>query len=363
MVEIDEIYDAAFDRSKFESLLRRMVEGLGAKSGFLAWTDKDGRAGFQVQFGNDPHDLQRYVETYAQHDIMLPILHELPEGLVAPAYDHLQKPDIRESVFYREYLAPQGVVDNLAVNLIKRPGMVASLAIVRTHPAAPFSKDDTARLSALVPHLRRAVFLQSHLIRQANLVSGFRQAANNAGGGLILLDEQLRVLEINPEFEALTGMRVGEQLDRTGSGKNVTAAIRDRTPKMVEVGGDDGAVIRLLCYAQPIERDPYGDLADGPGVAFAVHVAKLDGRRPIAFPLITSLYALTPTERRVLEDAVGAGETVTMGERLGMARATTRTHLHRIYEKTGTSGLPELCLFAHKFVLPHPIEVLNKVPG
>lgn len=354
MIEICEIYDAAFDRSRFADLLRRLVEGLGAKSGFLAWSDHNSRAHFEVQFGNDPEYLRRYVETYGKLDLMLPILHALPEGAATPAYPHLQKPEIRESRFYREYLAPQGIIDNLAVNLIKRPGMIASLAIVRADPADPYSEENVQQLTTLVPHLRRAVFLQSHLIRQSNLIQGYRQAAKSSRGGLILVDDSLRLLDVDPGIEVLTGLRVGEPLDRTKVGKSVAATIRERAPEIAEVGGEDGPAVRLLCHAQPIERDPYGDLADGPGVAFAVHVTLLDQRLPIAFTLITATYGLTPTEQRVLEDAVGHAEIAGMGERLGMARATTRTHLHRIYEKTATRGLADLCLFASRFILRGP---------
>lgn len=361
MIEIHEIYDAAFDRSRFADLLRRLVEALDAKSGFIGWADQDSGAGFQVQFGNDPEFLQRYVETYRSHDVMLPILHGFPEGVATAAYPYLQQPEIQASIFYREYLEPQGIVDNLAVNLIKRPGIVATLAIIRTEPSTPFSKDDIAKLADLIPHLRRAVFLQSHVIRQSNLVRGYRQAARSSRGGLILLDEGQRLLDIDPEIETLTGLRVGEAVDRTGVGKTIAAAIRNRAPQLAEVGNENG-VIRLLCHAQSIERDPYGDLADGPGVAFAVHVTRLDQELPVAFGLVGSTYGLTPTEQRVLEDAFAYGETVGLGERLGMARGTTRTHLHRIYEKTATRGFADLCLLVSRFILRGPVVEQPRCP-
>src|SRR5690606_35020595 len=106
--------------------------------------------------------------------------HGIPEGVATAAYPYLQQPEIQASIFYREYLEPQGIVDNLAVNLIKRPGIVATLAIISTEPSTPFSKDDIAKLADLIPHLRRAVFLQSHVIRQSNLVRGYRQAARSS---------------------------------------------------------------------------------------------------------------------------------------------------------------------------------------
>lgn len=356
MINLDEIYDAAFDRSLFEPLLQKLVEAMDAQSGFLAWSNIESRAKFEIQIGNDPVYLQKYVETYWEHDVLRPLLYEISEGEVQPVYPHLQRPEIRESRFYREYLAPQGVVDNLAVNLIKRKDMIASLAILRMEPAPPFDDADRQALQALVPHLRRVVFLQSQIIGQANLVRGYRQAAKSTRDGLILLDEALRVLDVDPDLEVLTGVQIGESVGRTAFGRVVASAVREDAPLMAEVEALDGPPVRLLCHAQRVERDLYGDLADGPGVAFAVHATRVDHPWPIALPLIASLYGLTPTEMRVVEDALAHGDIASMGTRLSMARATTRTHLHRVYEKTGTRGFADLCLFVHRFILPRPHE-------
>ncbi|MEO9131443.1 MAG: helix-turn-helix transcriptional regulator [Sphingomonas sp.] len=306
--------------------------------------------------GNDPQYLQRYGETYWEHDLLRPLLFEVPEGVLAAVYPYLQRPEVRESRFYREYLAPQGIVDNLAVNLIKRRDMIATLAILRMEPAPPFSEADQAALQALVPHLRRVIFLQGKIIGQANLVHGYRQAAKSTRDGLILLDDTLQVLDVDSDLAKLTAVQVGESINRTGFGRVVAAAIEAGQPMMAEVEVPDAAPVRLLCHAQRINRDPYGDLADGPGVAFAVHATLVDHPWPIALSLIASIHGLTPTEARVMEDALAHRDISAMGERLGMARATTRTHLHRVYEKTGASGFADLCIFAHRFILPRPIS-------
>ena len=90
----------------------------------------------------------------------------------------------------------------------------------------------------------------------------------------------------------------------------------------------------------------------GPGVAHAVHVLRVDRPAAIAFASLATLHGLTPTELRVMTDAFTHADLTRLGERLGMARATARTHLHRIYDKTGTEGFADLCLLAHRFALP-----------
>lgn len=352
MVDIDEIYDAAFDRELFPALLAKILSALDAQSGFLAWNDMERQATFEVQIGNDPAFLQSYAETYAQHDILQPILQAAAEGVVMQAYEYLQAPDVRESIFYREWLAPQRIVDNLAVNLLKRGQMFAPLAILRTGDAAPFDAEDVAELEAIVPHLKRAICMQSRMIHQANLVGGYQRITSGARNGLVLLDDKLRVLDIDRTTQALTGLRADQVLGAAAFEKTLASAVRGDAPVAVELPSEAGEAVTLLCVAQPLARDGFGDFASGAGVAHAVHVLRVDQPASIAFSSMAELYGLTPTEVKVMADAFAHADLTKLGERLGMAAATARTHLHRIYDKTRTQGFAGLCLLAHRFALP-----------
>lgn len=347
---IEDIYDAAFDRTLFPALIERIGAALGAQAGFIGWSDPDRHVGFQFQFGNDPAWLARYVETYAAQDVLLPHLHAIPEGECRPAWDLLQQPEVRESVFYREYLAPQGIVDNIAVNLIKRPGIIASLALQRRAPAAPYSTEECSYLSALVPHLRRAIYIQSHLARAAEHAAADRAFAGSAGSSVLLLSADHVLIEAAPVLVPLLRLRIGEPLGDGTFGSAVARAVEQGEPVAVEVRVDGGeAPIPVLLEARRLDTARFGDLAEGPGAAFAVHVTRVDQPRAIAFDAIGSLYGLTATELRVLTDAVDTGDITAVGDRQGMARATARTHLHRIYEKTGTKSFAGLSNLVHRF--------------
>lgn len=352
MVDIDEIYDAAFDRERFPALLRKIIQAMGAQCGFLAWVDMAEETRFETEFGNDPAFLQSYMTTYGELDLMRPTLQAADEGVIMQAFSHLQTPEVRKSRFYKEWLAPQEIVDNLAVNLIKREQMFAPMAIIRTGDAPPFSADDVARLEALVPHLKRAIYMQARLIHQANLVSGYRRITSGARNGVILLDARLRVLDLDPSIGTLTGLKVGQTAGAATAFEGaVLQTVRDDAPVAIAVAGDEGDPVTLLCVAQTLRRDPFGDLT-ADGAAHAVHVMRVDHGSPVAFASMAELYSLTPTELRVLADAFAHGDLTMLGERLGMAKATARTHLHRIYDKTQTQGFAALCLLAHRFALP-----------
>ncbi|PNU04448.1 helix-turn-helix transcriptional regulator [Novosphingobium guangzhouense] len=352
---IEEIYDAAFDRTRFPALIERIGKAVGAQAGFIGWSDPDRQVGFQFQFGNDPVWLDRYVRTYAASDVLLPHLHAIPEGVCRPAWDLLQTPQVRDSSFYREYLAPQGIIDNLAVNLIKRPGIIASLALLRHAPAERYTEADCTRLAALVPHLRRAIYIQSHLVRAQEHAAADRAFAGSTGSSILLLSAEQVLLEASPVLVPLLRLRIGELLVDGVLGGAVSRAITQGEPVAVEVRtGEDNAAACVLLEARRLDIERFGDLAEGPAAAFAVHVTRVDLPRAIAFDAIGNLYGLTATELRVLTDAVDTGDITAIGDRQGMARATARSHLHHIYEKTGTRSFAGLSSLVHRFgrILP-----------
>lgn len=351
MTAISEIYDAAFDPALFPQLLHKMTVAFGANSAFIAWVDQERDAGFQAEFGNDPAWITAYMDRYQQHDILLPDLMALQEGECATAHARLQTPEVRESVFYREYLAPQGIVDNLAAILIKRPGFSAHLSLLRTEPASPFSEDNRARMRELMPHLARAIFIQSRLLRDAGIAQGYRQSTTELSGCILQLSDDRKVVEIDAGLARLVGLRVGDTVHGSGFAATIAEAIDQQQPCATEVQDETGAPIRLLCESQRQVRDRFSDLVAGPSAAFVIHVTLIDQPRQIAFPAMTALYGLTPMEARVLRDAVEHGDLTGIGERLGMARATARAHLHRIYAKTGTSGFAGLASLAHRFAM------------
>lgn len=348
--ELGEIYEAAFDRARFPALIERLGAAMGAQAGFIGWSDPERQVGFQFQFGNDPVWLGRYVETYAAQDVLLPHLHAMPEGECRPAWDLLQMPDVRESSFYREYLAPQGIVDNLAVNLIKRPGIIASLALLRHVPSPRYSAADCAKLEALVPHLRRAIYIQSHLVRAQEYAAADRAFAGSAGSSVLLMSADHVLLEAAPVLVPLLRLRIGEPIGEGALGSAIVRTITLGEPVAVEVvPGEDVQPVRVLLESRRLDTTRFGDLAEGTAATFAVHVTRVDLPRAIAFDAIGSLYGLTATELRVLKDAVDTGDITAIGDRQGMARATARTHLHRIYEKTGTRSFAGLSSLVHRF--------------
>ena len=102
-------------------------------------------------------------------------------------------------------------------------------------------------------------------------------------------------------------------------------------------------VIHLLPLA------PAGAIA---GAVAAIFVAPAVTPRPAPLAAIAALFDLTPGEARVLE-LIGAGRTnAEIAVVLGVAISTVRTHLLRLFEKTGTHRQAELVGLMASFTLP-----------
>jgi DNA-binding CsgD family transcriptional regulator len=71
-----------------------------------------------------------------------------------------------------------------------------------------------------------------------------------------------------------------------------------------------------------------------------VQKAALD--TPSSQEVIIKLYKLTPTELRVLLAIVQVGGAVEVAETLGVAGSTVKTHLHRLFAKTGAKRQADL---------------------
>ena len=351
MFPVQTIYDAAFDEQLFPDLLQQIASHFGAQAGFLGWANEASHAGFQAEFGNDPAYLKAYVETYAEIDILRPALMAVPEGEPRAVHGLLQSPEVQASRFYREYIAPQRIVDNMAVNLIKRDGVMATIAILRTGDALPFVDTDIETMRELVPHLRRAVFLSGYRVRQADLMAVYRDAAVGARDGLILLADDGSILDLGPGISRMTGFASVEAANRSPFGRALARTMHAGAPTLHEFTFGKQAV-RLLISCQPLARNPYGDLSEGAGAAYAVSVTAVDRSWGLAYGAIAETHGLTQGEARVLEDVLSHGDMSGSPERLGIASATARSHLHRIYAKTGTRGFPDLCLLAHRFIAP-----------
>ena len=113
----------------------------------------------------------------------------------------------------------------------------------------------------------------------------------------------------------------------------------------------DASGRRHLAHVLPLQqRAVRGRLASA--AVAAVFIAPSHAGPPIPAAALGALYDLTPAEARVLVD-ISAGHTpAALASALGVAEATVRTHLARVFSKTGTSRQADLVRLVGSLNLP-----------
>lgn len=71
---------------------------------------------------------------------------------------------------------------------------------------------------------------------------------------------------------------------------------------------------------------------------FTITIVEPADAHPVAAPAIAQLCGLTPCEAKAAEMILGGTPPKTMATTLGVSLATVKTHLHRVFSKTGTRG-------------------------
>jgi DNA-binding NarL/FixJ family response regulator len=76
--------------------------------------------------------------------------------------------------------------------------------------------------------------------------------------------------------------------------------------------------------------------------ASAVFIRQTAPDAPPPLEAIAKLYKLTASEVRVVDALLKVSGVKAMAEMLGLSQATVRTHLHNVFQKTGTRRQSEL---------------------
>jgi DNA-binding CsgD family transcriptional regulator len=179
------------------------------------------------------------------------------------------------------------------------------------------------------------------------------------GAGLFVVDAAGRIVHANAAGRAILRERL---VLRAADGHLVAcenraaaalrellvraAGSRQEPPALPLSAGDDGPfVAHVLSLAS--EAHPGSGSAL---VAVLVHKAAIETHCPPG--VIAELYNLTRSEVRVLFAIVQVGGVAETAQALGIAEATVKTHLHRLFGKTGASRQADLVKLVAGFSNP-----------
>jgi DNA-binding CsgD family transcriptional regulator/PAS domain-containing protein len=362
---IANIYDAALDAAVWTEVLADIAAFVdGRVAGLLA---KDAHKGVKAHWhaGADPHYLQLYAKTYSK---LGPIATSPPRDAdrIAGIPDLMPYEEFRRTRFYREWAQPQGWVDVAVAVLDKSGDGGAYLTMSRNEETGMVDDTMRRRMELIVPHVRRAVMIGKSIdFKQAESAT-FADLLDGLSTGLFLIDAQGRIVHANSAGNNMLG--AGDFL-RSSCGRLVAGdAAVDQTLRETAAAaasgdieiGVKGIVVPLSAHDGERYVAHMLPLSSGmrhrAGAAYAATAALFVRKAALAFPsppeVIGKTYNLTPAELRVMLAIVDIGGVPEVAAALGVAETTVKTHLSRLFEKTGAGRQADLVKLVAGFATP-----------
>jgi DNA-binding CsgD family transcriptional regulator/PAS domain-containing protein len=323
--------------------------------------------GFYRDDGGLPdHYKAIYTERYVPFDPATPA--ELNAEIDEPVStaDVADIGEYQASRFYAEWQEPQGIVDFVCAPIEKTAERTALFCVFRHERDGMADDSALARMRLITPHIRRAAMISQLLEQQAREADLFRHALDGLETGLFLVDGRNRLVHANQSGAEMLGDAVAVTA-RNGRFATVDGRATAALEAASEAAGSGDAALGVQAISVPIEaRD---------GTHFAAHVLPLTSgdRRstgsemrataavfvkpttisaPTGAQLVARAFGLTPGEQRALARVVEVGGVVETADALGVSEATLKTHLNRIFAKTGAQRQPDLVRLVAGFSSP-----------
>jgi PAS domain-containing protein len=202
---IASIYDAVIDPSRWDEVVRRIVEDTKSMSGNLVLQQAHA-ASLTALYNVEPSLADAYAKTY--YNPLRTPQWGIPPGKVREC-SYTQTESFKASAYYDEFVRPQGWVNLVVTGLARTPDSFALLALTRSPEAASMEPAEWHLLETLAPHLRRAAELHALLGRARATTEQLGAAVAATGFAVFLLSGTCRILFANREAEELVRTHMG----------------------------------------------------------------------------------------------------------------------------------------------------------
>lgn len=355
---IGDIYDAAIDPSLWPAALGRTREFVRGQTATLFWKDAVSKCGavFYYDGGVEDRHVQRYFEEYIKMDPTTTAQFFAEVGQPFSTADLIPYEEFKETRFYKEWARPEGQVDFVGAVIEKTATSFALYGVIRHERDGIADADALRRVGLIVPHIRRAVLIGKVIELKDVQAENLTEALDGLSAGIFLVDADGRIVHSNASGHAMLAKGdllqavAGRLLATDRSAEHILhdaflaagrgdAAVGARGVA-VPLSAADGE--RYLAHMLPLASGARrrAGAACAAVAALFVHRAALDSRSPLE--VIARQYRLTPMELRVLLAIVEVGGVPETAVALGIGETTVKTHLGRLYEKTGAHRQADL---------------------
>ncbi|MEP9397771.1 helix-turn-helix transcriptional regulator [Mesorhizobium sp. KR2-14] len=361
------VYDCALDPGRWDDTLDEIRALFRCHNAQLIMFDLDQRCPtLRKSVGIDPYWLERQLEYAAEVADWerLPLATAWPLDEPQVLSRHLPQELRQSSRYLAEWGAPQGIVDSMALVLMRSPSRHAQIGLGRHASVGLVSEREVELGRLLVPHVRRAVTISDILDVQSLEAEAAREVFDTLRAGVVLTDGKARILHANAAAEAM--LRAGRPIRSTGG--TIQANVASATTELhaaidlaarneAEIG-TTGLAVRLtnaghapvLGSVLPMRAGAARRRLEPRAVA-AVFINPI-GNDANGAEAMAVAFDFTRMETRVLTSLLAGRTLVQSAAELGIALTTAKTHLGNIFVKTGVSRQAELVRLAAQIASP-----------
>jgi DNA-binding CsgD family transcriptional regulator len=351
---VGQIYDAAMDGDHWPDLMTRIADHCGGANAALVIVDPDIHQSTVITPRADPKSRAEYQRHWWRFDPISVLAAKARPGRFVSVAD-LDRDAYFSSAFYNEFRRFTGYGDYVLTTTLFRDGNAFGNFVLQTSRSRDEVTSRTLRDARIVvPHIERAVAIarKFHRLEMQQAIIGRDRKSGEAAvvmvnaagkrvysdakaedilsgtGPISICNERVRAHDLTADIRLASAI---EACARTETGNPCGETLR-----LPRRDGKPPLTVEVLPYrANP--ANPYG----APAAAILLIRDPVAGKGMDA-GLLRARYGLTPAEAALaLEMRAGDGRGAAAAW-CGISINTARTHLMRIFEKTGVSRQAEL---------------------
>lgn len=352
-VLIRQIYDSVEDASGWDRFLESYRIAQGADQAVLALGDENFRdLGFVKVRGASDEAVREYIERWAWQDPWVDAMQgRLEEGAIE--FGHNLCPDdvLVTLPIYKEFLAPNDWFYGIAAVILKTSTALSVISVARSRAKGKFGQQEYDLLKTILPHLQQAARMHGRWVRLQTEHRVLSEYMEQFGQGFALLTNTRHLLFANEllrqSFALGDGLiirdgklaaSIREQDDELQAAVKVVARGTAPTRLMIRRRNGELAYGLLLFPANQTAAVPLGIALP----AVAALVVDVQRKASLDEAMLSQLFSFTPAEASLAASIAAGSSLEEIAAERRISIHTVRTHLKRVFTKTGTSRQGEL---------------------
>lgn len=354
---IGDIYDASLDSTRWPVAFQRIYDFLGGCTASLISQEAVTR-GVDIHFmlGFEQEFLDLYREKLFKINPIFPTVMFFELEQINVVTDVAPMKELVQTRFAKEWLAPQTICDVLFSTLEKSATGATVLMTMRRKREGVFDEEARQRFGLILPHIRRALVIGKVIDFHKLQAAALADTLDSIASGMFVVDATGRIVHANARGYAMVAEANALRAPSGRLGATDPMADQALLDIFTAAGGGDamlgkkGIAVpimgrdeeRYVAHVLPLTSGARRKAGASYGAVAAVFVRKATLDLPSPPVVIAQQFRLTQAELRVLFSVVEIGATAEVADVLGISEATVKTHLHHVFEKTGTGRQADL---------------------